>query len=329
VAVWLLVRAVQLGGTDRWLVFGVVAGATVYTHPMAVAAAGGTALSVLVLPRIPWRGLLAGLGVAAVVAAPQVALMVGTPTPSIWSWVPATDAYHLVGAAYLLSGHGGPVGLVVVAALVALALVGAVRRRPAFPDALALLWTFALPVAVVAGSLVRPLLVSRYLLPALPGVMLCCALVLVRFGRPLLTAGIVTVLVATSGWSLYRWYTGDDKDDWRTAVASVAAQARPGDGVVLTRDHREPFGYYWARTPDPDVLEPVSPARDWDSPIPAREDRSVIDDPSAAIASHDRLWVVYIDPEGLPESLAGPLAAAYGEPLREQVTRVTVLLYAH
>ncbi|WP_220188184.1 hypothetical protein, partial [Pseudonocardia pini] len=254
----------------------------------------------------------------------QVALMVTTPTPSIWSWVPATDAYHLAGAAYLLSGHDGPVGLVVVAVLVVLAVVGAVRRGPSFPDALALLWAFALPVAVVAGSVLRPLLVSRYLLP---GVLLCCALVLVRFGRPLLTAGIVAVLVATSGWSLYRWYTGDDKDDWRAAVASVAAQVRPGDGIVLTRDHREPFGYYWAQTPDPDVLEPVSPARGWDSPIPAREDRSVVEDPTAAIATHDRLWVVYIDPEGLPATLAGPLAAAYGEPHREQVTRVTVLRY--
>ncbi|WP_181784831.1 glycosyltransferase family 39 protein, partial [Pseudonocardia pini] len=55
VAVWLLVRAVQLGGTDRWLVFGVVAGATVYTHPMAVAAAAGTALSVLVMSGRPPR----------------------------------------------------------------------------------------------------------------------------------------------------------------------------------------------------------------------------------------------------------------------------------
>jgi hypothetical protein len=139
---------------------------------------------------------------------------------------------------------------------------------------------------------------------------------------------VLAVLVATSGWSLLQWYTGADKDDWRAAVASVAAQAQPGDGIVLTRDHREPFGYYWSRTADPDVLEPVSPARPWDSAIPAAEDRSVITDPRAAIADHERLWVVYIDPEGLPESLAAPLDAAYGEPHREQVTRVTILRYA-
>lgn len=332
-ALYLLVRAAQ--GDRLWAAYGVVAGLCVYTHPMAVIAAGAPALAVLVrvplvdsagsgAARIPWRGLRTGLGIAVLVAAPQVALMVTTPTPSIWSWVPATDAYHLAGAAYLLSGHDGPVGLVVVAALVVVFLV---RFRPRFPETLALLWAFALPLAVVVGSLLRPLLVSRYLLPALPGVLLCCALVLARWRRPLV-GGVLAVLVATSGWSLLQWYTGTDKDDWRAAVASVSAQVRPGDGIILTRDHREPFGHYWARTSNPDVLDPVAPARPWDSAIPAVEDRAVIADPSAAIAAHDRLWVVYLDPEGLPESLAGPLATAYGEPHREQVTRITILRYA-
>jgi mannosyltransferase len=328
VAVLLLVRAVQGGGQGRWLGYGAVAGLTTYTHPMAVVAAGGVAPAVLALSRVPWRGVLTGLAVAAVVAAPQAALMLTTPTPSIWSWVPATDAYHLAGAAYLMSGHSGPIGLVVVAVLVAVFIVLVLRRRPDLADLLALLWAGALPVAVVAGSLLRPLLVSRYLLPALPGVLLCCALMLVRFGRPVLTSAVVAVLVGTSLWSSCGWYTGNDKDDWRTAVATVAAQARPGDGIILTRDHREPFGYYQRQTANPDALEPVSPARPWHSPIPAVEDHAAERDPSAAIASHTRLWVVYIDPEGLPEHLSRALASAYGEPHREQVTRVTLLLYA-
>jgi mannosyltransferase len=330
-ALYLLVRAAEaepakptIGAEGAWLwaVYGLVAGLTVYTHPMAVVAAGAPALAALLLPgRV--RGVLTGLGIAAVVAAPQVVLMLTTPTPSIWSWVPATDAYHLAGAAYLLSGHTGPVGLVVVAALFALFLV---RFRPRFPETLALLWAVALPLAVVAGSALRPLLVSRYLLPALPGVLLCCALVLARWRRPLIGA-VLAVLLATSSWSLLQWYTGTDKDDWRAAVATVSAQVRPGDGIITTRDHREPFGYYWTRTANPAALEPVSPARPWGSAIPAAEDRSAIADPAEAIATHDRLWVVLIDPEGLPESLERPLAAAYGEPHREQVTRVTILRY--
>ncbi|GAA1841518.1 hypothetical protein GCM10009836_21130 [Pseudonocardia ailaonensis] len=328
VAVLLLVRAVQNGGFGRWVGYGVVAGLTVYTHPMSVVAALAVAPAALALPRIPWRGLLTAVGIAVVIAGPQLFLMLTTPTPSMWDWVPGTDAYHLAGAAYLLSGHSGPVGLAIVGVLVAAFVVLVLRRRPSFLNLLALLWAIGLPLAVVAGSLVRPMLVSRYLLPAMPGVFLCCALVLVRFGRPLVTGVVAAALVGTSVVSLLGWYSGGDKDDWRAAVASVAAQARPGDGIILTRDHREPFAYYWEQTANPAVLEPVSPARPWGSPIPATNAQPDVADPSAAIAGHSRLWVLYIEPEGLPESLSRPLDAAYGAPQRELVTRVAVLLYS-
>ncbi len=178
------------GGGSRWVWwFSVAAIATLLLHLFAVLAP----LSVLVAaiaakPRLfrdEWRALIAPVGLVVAAALSFALLAVGQRRQI--AWIPSAFRGE-----QLMRAVAGPASgehdryaiLVLAVAIAAIALCLWARRRhglqPAVPDlrllAVLLAWT-ALPTAtLVAGSLVKPVFLDRYVTASAPGLALALAL---------------------------------------------------------------------------------------------------------------------------------------------------------
>jgi hypothetical protein len=98
-------------------------------------------------------------------------------------------------------------------------------------------------------SLKRPVLIPRFFLICLPGVVLLAGHG-VRLLRPAwLSIGSLALLGILLLTSVKTYYTRP-KDDWRAATRWVAAQAQSGD-AVLVWNAQQAFDYYQARFPVP------------------------------------------------------------------------------
>jgi hypothetical protein len=124
---------------------------------------------------------------------------------------------------------------------------------------------FALPVAVVAiVSTVKPMLVNRYLIDALPFWMILCAIGLCRARPRWIGAAGLAVIVVLSLYQDYLYLRYHERDDWRGATAYLLANEKPGDAaLILFAENRWPYDYYVKKSGDaapPPIIYP-----DWDS----------------------------------------------------------------
>lgn len=237
-ATLLLVRAVERPSTGRIVAYAVVGALAVYTHFFAALVLGAHALSLLLLRPVP-RRLLVGAGVVGgVLVLPALEFFVNRDGDPL-EWVEDTSQTRLNATAGELAG-GDRLQLVVygVAALAGLWVLGrrALERRD--PD---VAWRAALPVLVLVvppaitlllSVTAKPLLEARFLIVAIPGLVLVVAAAIDRLARPWAALALAAV-VAASAAGLWDWYDRPPFDQWREAVAAVGETAVPGD-VVLT-----------------------------------------------------------------------------------------------
>lgn len=237
-ATLLLVRAVERPSTGRIVAYAVVGALAVYTHFFAALVLGAHALSLLLLRPVP-RRLLVGAGVVGgVLVLPALEFFVNRDGDPL-EWVEDTSQTRLNATAGELAG-GDRLQLVVygIAALAGLWVLGrrALDRRD--PDAA---WRAALPVLVLVvppavtlllSVTAKPLLEARFLIVAIPGLVLVVAAAIDRLARPWGALALAAV-VAASAAGLWDWYDRPPFDQWREAVAAVGETAVPGD-VVLT-----------------------------------------------------------------------------------------------
>jgi mannosyltransferase len=123
---------------------------------------------------------------------------------------------------------------------------------------------FAFPIVVVlVTSLVKPLLVNRYLSEALPFFVILCASGLCRmWPRWIGAAGLVAIVVLSlyQDYLYYRYYKGDD---WRAASTYILADAKPGDAVIFVfAGSRWPYDYYLSKSGLAEFPPVIFPA--WD-----------------------------------------------------------------
>lgn len=230
---------VALLDEPRWgraLGFGLLAGLATWAHLFAALALAGQGLAALLHPRLrharcaPLGGLTLGVG-----------LSLGVMARGAWGdagqviWVDPLDWTQVVN---LLVKLGGRVWLLLVFWSLGLgvALLGLrAGGRRAFPLALAGALGLAPVLLALLVSTVKPLLVPRYLLVALPGVLLLAGLGLASLRRrvPVLVAALLL-----TGLSL-REVAGETYGDppWQP-IDRVAARllelARPGDALVVS-----------------------------------------------------------------------------------------------
>jgi hypothetical protein len=261
VSSWAFARAVRSGTNRGWAIYVVVTVPALYTHWFVALVAVGqyAALALWAGRRRPWRKALAAGGCVVVGASPIVASVLAGRTGGV-AWIAPLSVAEIrtLGRAFTGS-EWWVLQLVSLAAIVAgvLATISAVRhaRRStsAFVRLLAATW-FLVPVALVAAvSTVKPLLVARYLIVALPGFALLAAagIVFATRGRLVFTALGVAALVAAGSAGYHPiWAHRHADEDWEAATASVARKVRPGDAIIVFPANAVPgFGYYAANDP--------------------------------------------------------------------------------
>jgi 4-amino-4-deoxy-L-arabinose transferase-like glycosyltransferase len=132
---------------------------------------------------------------------------------------------------------------------VALAVMGTVLWRDKRAASLGLLIWLAPLLLVVSLGLRSGLFELRYLVLSLPGLALLAAAGIVRLARHPIAAlgiGLVALVPAALGLSAQYFDPTLARDDYRGLVASIEAQARPSDVVVLSAPNQtEVFGYYY------------------------------------------------------------------------------------
>ena len=187
---------------------------------------------------------------------------------------------------------------------------GAFGRCGQATSALTLGLTAVLPATAVylatmpRGLFYTPHIEARYLLPFAPAFWVLLAWGVVRIGERWRIAGRVAVVTLLALWLVFLpgHYRGRaQRDDLRTMVRAIAAQAQPGDVVLLSSGGRYPlFQYYYDAPPRRAALPPMAK-------IPPGEGLLVGDDVDAVMAplaeQHYRLWLAEVeahltDPEG-------------------------------
>lgn len=282
-ATYLLVFAVEQGGPRSWTAYAVVAALSVYVHFFAAFVLVAHLVALPFAPRLRWRRALGAFAGVAVLVAP-LALFVATRDVGQIDWIPEPTAKVVYAALEDVTGGGGPVLFGAYALAAAAGVVVAARalgeRTTRWRYVLVTAWA-ALPVALsLALSLAgKPMFVSKYLIVALPGIVILAALAVAALRRTALVVVAAALLVALSGLGLYDWYARYEKDDWRSASAFVMQRVERGDGIVFyNARERRGFEYYVVARGDEDRAPlPIYPRQRWgeleaEQPKPAKLD---------------------------------------------------------
>ncbi len=236
-ATLLFVRALERPSAARLAAYGLVAAGCVELHLFGALALLAHAVVAARRGHPRWRWAL----VYALLAAAAVPLLlVSSAQTGELAWIPPLTPAAVTSVLIHLSG-GLPL-LFTTTATVLTAALHRTRTAALHPTAAGgagapwglLVGWVVLPVGVlVAGDVVRPVLVARYALPVVPAAaVLVAALVARRGSRAARVLLVATALVAavTSGVGLASPYK---YEDYRSATDAVTDAARPGDGVVF------------------------------------------------------------------------------------------------
>jgi 4-amino-4-deoxy-L-arabinose transferase-like glycosyltransferase len=322
-AAWFVLSVALERRRVRWFVlWGLLTALAVASHIFAVFfVAAQLASLVLLPPRQRWKGLLAGLGVAAAGSAPVVFAAASTGSVHI-GWIPPTSIFSFRQVLLFLGGNNFEPSqdwlprLISVVVLATYTLGWVVGLGLAVRTGLRLgrswkTWSYGVPVmwlivplagATAVSATVQPLMVPRYFIALIPASCLLLALALSQLRRraPLSVALGVLVLLGLVG--VARSY-GTGELGWRQAVTYLSEVARPGDAIVILPAHqRMPLDYYRERSPGV-PLDYISPRpRAWRPAgasvfgvIEAFYEPSAPRQAAVLAAERPRFWVVTTD----------------------------------
>ena len=176
------------------------------------------------------RTWLAVFGCMAVLLIPIPLLLRGNPDTI--SWIPEPNLHRLVDAVVFFAGGSWLLLAIYVAAACAGLLLRRVAGDPAGRDGFLWAW-FAGPVVLsFAVSFAKPIFVPKYLIVALPALILLAAAGVASTRPRSLKVGLLLTLLAFSGATLASWYQRGGVEEWRGATTYIVDSEAPGDGVV-------------------------------------------------------------------------------------------------
>ncbi|MEP6468445.1 MAG: glycosyltransferase family 39 protein [Chloroflexota bacterium] len=237
---WLLLIGVERRTVWPWAAYGLIAALGLYVHffvALIVAAHGLWVLATRSLP--PWRSALAAL---------LPILLAAAPIPFIIAqfggghgWIGGLTVQRVVGSLTALTGS--PFVLLAIGFLATIAVIA--RRTD--PLAWLLLAAALTPIAMAIGiSVVKPMLVARYLVVSLPALAALTAVGLVSL-RPSLAryaalAGLAVALMVVVPGA----YSDGRQMDWRAAARWIGRDGLTSDRMIAPRGH-EWIAYYLER----------------------------------------------------------------------------------
>ena len=162
-------------------------------------------------------------------------------------------------------------------------------------------WAFLplLPIFLVS-QISRSLWVDRYILFVAPYIFLLLAVALLQVWQRWRVGALAIALIyaiAISG-GLKRYYTVNDREDWRTIVQTISTNEQPGDVIVWSIGQNNPVAllHYYQGSAEIEVKELPDSAGD--------NEEQVIEDWLGSLPSkQSRLWLVYVNSSPLFKSL--------------------------
>ncbi len=300
---YLFVRALDRSNVANWMAYAVVGAAAMYTHFFSSLVLAAHFISGLLLPKASGRRrdlLLAGIAIALLVSPLLSTIVSGN---KLW-WVQRPAWGALLEAFDDLAGRGGrsltvAYGVVCCVGVVAFkdAHASATGRSARWGQWFLLAWLLV-PVlgSFLFSLLIKPILVSRYLIVALPAIGLLGAVGIASLRPMPLRIAALSVLLVLAGRGLVWWYTGEfPKEGWRAATLGLLRSAQPNDAVLFEASYvRWPFDYYVERRGRAMVAEPLFPSMPWGANDPWHPQFAERLDPW--LADHPlgsrRVWVV-------------------------------------
>jgi hypothetical protein len=305
---YLFVRAVDDSTLRRWLEYSAVSILAVYAHPFALLILVGHLASLAFFhPRPAWKHLGVGYGAIAILVAPlMVLILIGDPLHRSFASGPSLGAVKSL-FLNLTGGAGVPGGIVLLLAYFGACSVALIRissnfrrdSRRSWQHAFVFCWLSVPLVVSLATSMVRPNLVPRYLIVVLPALLLLTSLGVTYLGARV-AIGVTVAFVTLGIYSLAHYYSADYKngENWRAAVASVAARAQHGDGIIFfSHLGRQPFEYYLASYERARrELVPLYPGDRWSDYLPVLSETRLesTQEAAAELESFSRVWTVLL-----------------------------------
>jgi mannosyltransferase len=255
----LFVRSVKRSSPARCAGYVIVGSLCAYVHLFAVLIlpAQWLALFLFRADRKTKLRLTACIAVAGILSVPPIWLAIFRQQGQA-GWIPATTTAAVVKVfatfAGLYWGEMGGLGWLLFAIYVAgigIAVAGASERER--PVVGFLLLAVVLPVAILAAlSTLQPLFVTRYLLICVPFFVILAAIGIRRIRPRAVMVTISAVAVALSLSQDRSFYFAAPMQDWRGAVNFVAANAKPGDVLIVFPEwDLRPVNYYLGRLARP------------------------------------------------------------------------------
>jgi mannosyltransferase len=313
-ATYALVRAVDQPSRAHWITYTAAGAFAIYAHFFSAFVIAAHFLSLLLFRpnRLRTWNAWMGYGFMAILVAPLTLAMALNDELQRRAFIPRPTLQSLPLLFLELTGAEGMsrsgrllllayflaccVGVLVIARGV-LTLHEA-RREGLWPLALMMMWLGVPVLGSLAMSIVQPVFLARYLIIALPPLIILASIGISTLTTPS-RALAVAVIVALSAFSLHSYYTADYKneEDWRRATAYVLANSRPGDqALFLTRYGRRPFEYYARSHVELSRLMPVYPTVEWGEYPPVIGDIKFEGAASAVkqLRGDGRVWAVLL-----------------------------------
>lgn len=332
------------GGWVTWATYVITSALAAYVNLWAAFVPLGFAASLFFLPKgtFPWRRFVVTFGSLVVVLAP-LGVLIHLTDEAKENWASGSAAGRLFSdvrdhVPHLVIDFLAIGAVVIVAGMVLLLkrLVPWTTEFDNWPVMFTVCW-LVVPVGalVLLSFAYEPLFVLRYLVVYFPPLIMVVAFGLSRLNARSLLVGLVLLTVA-SGAGLWSWYSTGFGENWRGAVAYVADESKPGDGVMIFAPYmRIPFEWYLKQDPTAARrLHPVYPNLGW-GVDPLRFDYPVLINQAvvASGASDDRrVWLVLSQAQLYPQQEQAVIQGLRSAGLVEQRSRtfagVQVLSYA-
>lgn len=303
---YLFLRALENPSRKNWAGYVVVGALSAYAHFFAAWVIAAHFVSAMVFRSglTRRRDLIVSNAVIAFLVSP---LLVPILTASRLGWLKKPSLEALASLFQELTGYGGSVLVIVYLGVWCSALLSAAaqpRRAQGrwIPWNLVFLFTWLLlPVlgSFLFSLLVKPIFLPRYLIIALPPLVLIAAAGVQNLRPAWLKLTTLLLLLALSGRGLWALYTGVGqfrKENWRAATKYVLDNAEVSDGVVFLASYaRKPFEYYvQALRAQSTAPHPVFPSAPWgELELPGRKNSATPREwLSGNRQDHPRLWLV-------------------------------------